>query len=150
MPRITRRDLIATGSIALAGSGLAMSAAGHAATDRPVQRRERLARWRFHLGHASDLDRDFGFGRNQRTFAKAGAATADAALPAFDDSAWTAVRVPHDWAVALPFASPAAPAPKDSEDAVAAHGFKAIGRAHPANSIGWYRCPIAVTAAGCP
>ena len=33
----------------------------------------RLSEWRFHLGHAADPQRDFGYGRNQRTFAKAGA-----------------------------------------------------------------------------
>jgi beta-galactosidase len=106
--------------------------------------RTRLVSWRFHLGHASDQDRDFGFGRNQRTFAKAGAATADAAQAKFDDSGWRTVQVPHDWAVELPFAPPQAPAPKETEDAVAAHGFKAIGRAFPANSVGWYRTAITI------
>ncbi len=151
MPGLTRRSV-------LGGSALALTAAATpafgtpafattTAPDTPSPRsRERLAAWRFHLGHAADVARDFGFGRNQRTFAKAGAATADAAAVAFDDAGWQQVRVPHDWAVALPFAPPAAPASKETEDAVAAHGFKAIGRDHPANSIGWYRCPIAVTA----
>ncbi|MGN7999028.1 beta-galactosidase GalA [Sphingomonas sp. 22176] len=106
--------------------------------------RTRLRNWRFHLGHAADVERDFGFGRDQRTFAKAGTGTADAAAPDFDDHGWQAVQVPHDWAVALPFAPPAAPAPKDRADAVAAHGFKAIGRDFPANSIGWYRTSISV------
>lgn len=143
---ITRRGAIAVGGGVLATATTGLPAIAQAAAPSP-RLRERLRNWRFHLGHAADLERDFGFGRNQRTFAKAGAATADAAMTAFDDSGWAPVQVPHDWAVALPFAPPATPAPKDSEDAVAAHGFKAIGRAHPANSIGWYRCPIAVTAA---
>ena len=153
MPGFTRRAVLGQSALALTGvAAPALSAsAGRPLLERErdtsPRLRERLADWRFHLGHAADVERDFGFGRNQRTFAKAGAATADAAVAAFDDGAWQQVRIPHDWAVALPFAPPAAPAPKDTEDAVAAHGFKAIGRAHPANSIGWYRCPISVTAA---
>lgn len=103
--------------------------------------------WRFHLGHASDIERDFGFGRHQRTYAKAGAQTADAAYAAFDDSGWQAVQVPHDWAVALPFAQPTRPAPKETADAAAAHGFKAIGRDFPQHSVGWYRLPLAIDAA---
>lgn len=112
-------------------------------------RRTRLldSGWRFHLGHASDIERDFGFGRHQRTYAKAGAQTADAAYAAFDDSGWQAVQVPHDWAVALPFAQPARPAPKETADAAAAHGFKAIGRDFPQHSVGWYRLPLAIEAA---
>ncbi len=112
----------------------------------PSPRRTRLldSGWRFHLGHASDIERDFGFGRHQRTYAKAGAQTADAAYAAFDDSGWQAVQVPHDWAVALPFAQPARPAPKETADAAAAHGFKAIGRDFPQHSVGWYRLPLAI------
>ena len=65
-------------------------------------------------------------------------------MPKFDDSGWAEVLVPHDWAVALPFAP--GPVAKGS-DRGAAHGFKAIGRDFPENSIGWYRTPIAITAA---
>lgn len=57
------------------------------------------------------------------------------------------VQVPHDWAIALPFAPPKPPQSKETEDAAAAHGYKAIGRDYPANSIGWYRTSIEVTAA---
>jgi beta-galactosidase len=64
-------------------------------------------------------------------------------MPKFDDSGWAEVTVPHDWAVALPFAQ--GPAVKDS-DRGDSHGFKAIGRAFPQNSIGWYRTPTEVTA----
>jgi beta-galactosidase len=144
--RFTRREMIGASALALTvASGAAASASARASP--PVRARQRLDRWRFHLGHAADLERDFGFGRNQRTFAKAGAATADAAMAKFDDTSWAQVQVPHDWAVALPFAAPAVPPPKETADAAAAHGFKAIGRDHPANSIGWYRCPIEVSAA---
>jgi beta-galactosidase len=94
----------------LAASGLATGAPGLAAPAVPAAspRREWLLDdgWRFHLGHASDPARDFGFGRWNHTFAKPGRDVADAAARDFDDSAWEAVRVPHDWAAALPFAHP--------------------------------------------
>ena len=141
----TRREMIGASALALTlAGGIAKSAPAAVVS---VRQRERLERWRFHLGHAADIERDFGFGRNQRTFAKAGAATADAATTDFDDRDWAEVQVPHDWAVALPFAPPKLPQTKDTEDAAAAHGYKAIGRDYPANSIGWYRTLIAVTAA---
>ena len=95
--------------------------------------------WKFHLGHAADMARDFNFGLHQRTFAKAGAQTADAARADFDDSGWADVQIPHDWAVELPYAPRDADVPADRADQAAAHGLKAIGRAHPENSIGWYR-----------
>ncbi|MEA3068438.1 MAG: beta-galactosidase [Sphingomonadales bacterium] len=148
---MTRRGALGAGAALLAAPGV-MSAQRSTAQPAPLgaaasgRSRERLEHWRFHLGHAADVDRDFGFGRDQRTFAKAGVA-ADAAMPEFDDSNWAEVQVPHDWAVALPFASPKLPPPKDRADSMAAHGFKAIGRDFPQNSIGWYRTPIAVTAA---
>ncbi len=144
-----RRTFLVAAGAASTFATAARATDGGVGPDRPApspRLRERLAEWRFHLGHASDEDRDFGFGRHQRTFAKAGVTT-DAALPAFDDAGWAQVRVPHDWAAELPFAPPATPAPKETEDAAAAHGFKAIGRAFPGNSIGWYRAPIAVTSA---
>ncbi len=145
--RVGRRTWLQWMSLAPALAAL-RPAIAHAETDPPVAspRRTRLlaSGWRFHLGHASDVERDFGFGRNQRTYAKAGAATADAAYAAFDDSAWDRVQVPHDWAVALPFAQPSKPAPKETADAVAAHGFKAIGRDFPQHSVGWYRLPLAI------
>ncbi|MEG3089774.1 beta-galactosidase GalA [Sphingomonas sp. PB4P5] len=143
----TRRETLQIGTAAVATVAVGVPQA----TARPrlpsAGRSTRLATWRFHLGHAGDQARDFNFGRNQRTFAKSGAATADAAQAEFDDTAWRRVQVPHDWAVELPFAKPAAPAPKETEDAVAAHGFKALGRDHPENSIGWYRTAIAIDAA---
>lgn len=145
----SRREMIGASALAL---GLAGSVAGRGqaqvlpSPDSRARRRWRLEHWRFHLGHAADVERDFGFGRDQRTFAKAGA-SADAARPDFDDSQWAEVQVPHDWAVALPFAPPKTPPPKDRADSMAAHGFKAIGRDFPQNSIGWYRIPIAIAAA---
>lgn len=141
--KFDRRALLKGGGLAgaavAASPALAVPGAAAIAGHSPRRRELLDSGWRFHLGHAADMARDFGFGRNQRTFAKAGAATADAAMAKYDDSGWTEVRVPHDWAVDLPFAPPNPPAPKETEDAVAAHGFKAIGRDHPGNSVGWYR-----------
>ncbi|HEV8408235.1 MAG TPA: beta-galactosidase GalA [Sphingomicrobium sp.] len=138
----TRREMIGTAAVALSLAGSSANAALQLDRDAPPRRRERLSHWRFHLGHAADVEKDFGFGQDQRTFAKAGQ-SAPAAMPKFDDSAWASVIVPHDWAVGLPFAS--GPNVKGS-DRGAAHGFKAIGRDFPQNSIGWYRVPIEVTA----
>lgn len=147
--KVDRRGFVAGSATAAVAATLPLEAHAAPATQALSRARTRLPTWRFHLGHAADVARDFGWGRNQRTYAKAGAATADAALPTFDDAAWREVRVPHDWAVELPFAKPGAPKPEDplAADAVAAHGFKAIGRDHPANSVGWYRTAIDVTAA---
>lgn len=139
----TRRDMIGAAAVALGLAGSSAGATPQSNSGALPRRRERLVHWRFHLGHAADVDEDFGFGRDQRTFAKAGQ-SAPAAMPKFDDSSWADVIVPHDWAVALPFAS--GPNVKGS-DRGAAHGFKAIGRDFPQNSIGWYRTSIEVTAA---
>lgn len=150
---IGRRTLLGSGIVAGATALITpVSVVGAAdVSDRPGEfPRRRVALgsgWRFHLGHASDVDRDFGFGRGQRTFAKAGNGTADAAMARFDDSGWQEVRVPHDWAVDLPFSAPSASVMKAGADAAAAHGFKAIGRDHPENSIGWYRRPLEISPA---
>src|SRR5690242_9305903 len=128
----TRREMIGAAAVALsfANSSASASPVTPPTSDGTPRRRERLAHWRFHLGHAADVDKDFGFGRDQQTFAKAGQA-APAAMPKFDDSGWADVVLPHDWAVGLPFA--AGPNVKGS-DRGAAHGFKAIGRDFPQNS----------------
>ena len=144
---LSRRELMGASAAALALAGSAAGAAPQGAPTHEPRRRERLGRWKFHLGHAADVEKDFGFGRDQRTFAKQGWGSADAAMPNFDESTWSEVIVPHDWAVALPFAPPKTPPTKDNADARAAHGFKAIGRDFPENSIGWYRTPISITAA---
>src|SRR3954469_8636898 len=137
----TRREMISAGAVALTLANAPAVAAPEVAPALEGRRRERLERWRFHLGHAADMQKDFGFGRDQRTFAKAGQ-SADAASPKFDDASWGQGQGPHDGGVALPFV--AGPDVKGS-DRGAAHGFKAIGRAFPENSIGWYRTPIAIT-----
>jgi beta-galactosidase len=134
---------LASASAALAAARPTLGFATDIALATSPRRSRRLdAGWRFHLGHAAEMEMDFGFGRYQRTYAKAGAMTADAARADFDDSGWAPVQVPHDWAVALPFAPPPQPLPKETADAIAAHGFKAIGRDFPANSVGWYRLAL--------
>ncbi|WP_454798112.1 beta-galactosidase GalA [Novosphingobium lindaniclasticum] len=139
--------LAGLGTASLPGIALAETTAQGRAEASPRRSVQLAEGWRFHLGHAADMAKDFDFGLNQRTYAKPGRDVSPATLADFDDSGWSAIRVPHDWAVDLPFAAPAAPAEKDKEDAVAAHGFKAIGRAFPQNSVGWYRCRLPVGAA---
>ena len=59
--------------------------------------------WCFHLGHAHDPAKDFGFGGSRAgNFQKTGNFLPAGAM-AFDDSDWQAVDLPHDWAVELPF-----------------------------------------------
>jgi len=118
-----------TGLLGAAGDSQAAPAAG----------RERLLAdfgWRFHLGHANDPALDFGYGRGN-AFAKSGSVIPGGgrgnpglAQAAFDDSQWTAVDLPHDWAIDLPFIS---------DRGANAHGAKPLGRTYPETSIGWYR-----------
>ena len=152
MPKLTRRGLLQTGIAISAlhefGAGEAqaraepapLSAASSHARFDPL--RERLLLdfgWRFHFGHADDPDQDFGFGSTLETYAKAGGDIAAAAKSDFDDSAWDAIDLPHDWAVALPFVPSTKPPPQGQDDPRAGHGFKPLGRDFPATSIGWYR-----------
>jgi len=169
MVELSRRQALAAtaGVTALGASLAATSSAGAAA--KPVAKtavapvidlapRERVSLdfdWRFRLGHAQDPAQDFGFGANQRTFAKAGASApnwwvAAAAQAEFDDSAWDPVTLPHDWAVELPFVDNPDYKPSgkpDDEDLRAAHGYKPLGREFPETSIGWYRKTFALPAA---
>jgi beta-galactosidase len=108
-------------------AGLAMTAAG-----APAQQRVNFDRyWKFHLGNASDPHRDFNYGIGN-ILAKTGDADHTAIRADFNDKDWQAVELPHDWAVALPFAN----VPNDD---VGAHGYHAVGALFPENSIGWYR-----------
>ncbi len=108
-----------------------------------VSSRKRLLldfNWRFQLGNAQDVERDFNFGKLARegTFAKAarhGAAT----YLKFDDTAWRMIDLPHDWAVELPFQS--------APPLLVEHGAKPLGREFPETSIGWYRRKITLAAA---
>ncbi|WP_018755716.1 beta-galactosidase GalA [Paenibacillus terrigena] len=95
--------------------------------------RERLlmdSGWRFALGHASDIKRDFDYWKG-KPFAKQ-AEGRGAIHPDFDDSDWREVCLPHDWAVELDFEH-------SSDNDIDYHGYKPIGRPNPATSIGWYR-----------
>ncbi len=85
--------------------------------------------WRFALGNASDFSKDFGTSTSYFTyFAKAGYGDG-AAASSFNDSTWTNVDLPHDWAVTLPF----------SGSASHSHGYRTIGWQYPETSVGWYR-----------
>ena len=157
--RPSRRGLLRASG--LVGVALAMPVA--AKSDDVAQRgdvaprsRQRLdAGWRFHLGHAQDPDKDFGFGLDQRTYAKAGGKVAAAAAAEFDDSDWSPVQLPHDWAVDLPFVESidarsaqvsGIPGEAPTDDPRAAHGFKPLGREFPETSVGWYRRTVDIPA----
>jgi beta-galactosidase len=87
--------------------------------------------WKFHLGNASNPEKDFNYSI-ANIFAKSGAAAGTAVARNFDDSSWRNVNLPHDWAVELPFVN------MNNAD-VESHGFKPIGGLFPETSIGWYR-----------
>lgn len=93
--------------------------------------------WRFALGHAADPDRDFGYGLGE-PYAKTGDVSG-ALARTFDDAAWRAVDLPHDWAVELPFVNTA-------EEEIKDHGYKPVGGHFPESSIGWYRRTLPVSA----
>lgn len=139
----TRRDLLKTGAGVAVGSTLTPSIVNalqqvasidhapvsSAAVTSPRERLLLDPDWRFHLGHASDPKRDFGFGGNDG-FAKDGELFPDVSQTKFDDSEWRTVDLPHDWAVELPFVN---------EPHLRGHGYKPLGREHPETSVGWYR-----------
>ena len=89
------------------------------AAESPREHLSLDANWKFHLGddwpNALHLD-------------KAGASGGPASEK-FNDNAWRALDLPHDWAVELPF---------DKAGDVN-HGYRAVGPGFETNSIGWYR-----------
>lgn len=93
--------------------------------------------WKFHLGNATDPKKDFNYGI-ENIYQKAGEAGNTCINPYFKDAAWRTVDIPHDWVVELPFE-------KSSSFEMDSHGYKAIGVAHPENSIGWYRKTFTVS-----
>ncbi|WP_082567619.1 beta-galactosidase GalA [Pelomonas sp. Root1217] len=107
---------------------LTLCAGSAAANDNPRQRTRIDDGWRFALGHAHDPAQDFDHSTRAFFFAKAGFGDGPASAE-FDDRPWRRVDLPHDWAVELPF---------DARGSTT-HGSKAIGRAFPENSVGWYR-----------
>ncbi len=99
--------------------------------NKPVNREHILMdfAWRFALGHSFDTNKDFGNGTGYFSyFTKAGYGDGPAAQN-FEDRSWRLVNLPHDWVVELPFNN------KGSHG----HGYRAIGRNFPENSVGWYR-----------
>lgn len=86
--------------------------------------------WFFHLGDAASMKADFTHGTEYFTYrSKAVGQNQGPANPAFNDSTWTQVNLPHDWVVDLPY----------SGKASHSHGYKQVGWQYPQNSIGWYR-----------
>jgi beta-galactosidase len=146
---LTRRELLQGVCAVPLGSAIATSipASAAAAESIPVPQAREVTRdrtlldfdWRFHFGHASDIDKDFEFGRHLRTFSKAGEKTATAARTDFDDKGWSQINLPHDWAVTLPFVPSTGADAQAEEDFNAAHGYKPLGRNFPETSVGWYR-----------
>ncbi|MGH9526925.1 MAG: sugar-binding domain-containing protein, partial [Terriglobales bacterium] len=144
----TRRGFLKTGAAASLGPALPAAAlaavprasSGPGEEDLPfsdaappapggIRRRELLDfGWHFHLGNADDPSRDFDYGRGQ-AFAKTGSLFRPSRRD-FNVQDWEEVDLPHDWAVALPFVN-------DPE--LTTYGYKPLGRAYPATSIGWYR-----------
>ncbi len=145
--KLNRRHLLATAAgAALATPGLATTVVPNPpppATVAPPDLRRVLFDdgWKFAFGHLNDVAKDFGWGADQRTYAKQGPDATPAAKPDFDDSAWRPLNLPHDWAVELPFVpNPKFANPKpDDWDPAANHGFKPLGRDFPETSVGWYR-----------
>lgn len=93
--------------------------------------------WRFALGDASSMEKDFSHGTEYFTYlAKASSADHNRgpAWIKFDDKEWQNVTLPHDWVVDLPY----------SADASHSHGYKQVGWRYPQNSIGWYRRHLVV------
>lgn len=87
--------------------------------------------WRFHMGHASDITKDFMSGTeyfNYLTKAK-GIHNEGPYTEKFDDSDWQPVQVPHDWVENLPY----------HWQASHSHGYKTVGWRYPETSVGWYR-----------
>jgi beta-galactosidase len=141
MSVITRRNLLASGIALSTSSLLARSArafnGAQLAGDTAIEPREQLLfdfGWKFRFGHGSDPSKDLDFGYGQATFSKTGAF--DFAKSDFNDSDWRSLRLPHDWAVELPFVD------DDSgtgDNPLRSHGYKPLGRRYPQTSVGWYR-----------
>ncbi len=138
----TRRELLKIGAMAPAAAGWMAQDLPRSPQQNTEQSadqeapdsgkaRERLlldCNWRFHFGNADDPEQDFHFGR-WSAFAKTGELF-QPSREDFDDSGWDAIRLPHDFAVGLPFVN-------DLE--LVDYGFKPVGRKYPATTIGWYR-----------
>ncbi|HWU50717.1 MAG TPA: beta-galactosidase GalA [Asticcacaulis sp.] len=154
MPHPARRDILIGASVLALLP--ALSAPSRAQTTPTPVNDRRVSfddSWKFAFGHLDDEDKDFGWGVDQRTYAKQGPDSGAAAQSGFDDSGWRDVNLPHDWAVALPFVhkEPNPPLKPDDHGAVwdgpANHGYKPLGRDYPETSVGWYRKTFSLTPA---
>ena len=144
MKPISRRDVLKSGLAVPVAAAVGLPEASNAASSTLVEHatqsvsndsalRERLLLdfgWRFHFGHANDAQKDFGFGLGRSGgFQKTGEFLSPSHT-AFDDSAWQAVALPHDWAIGLPFKNDAN---------LTSKGSYPLGRDYPETSVGWYR-----------
>ena len=95
--------------------------------------------WKFHLGHACNIEKDFGYGTGTALqFAKLepapyGSHGVPATLLKFEDSNWKEINLPHDWSIDQEY--------DFTQNALmgSRYGFKEIGSEYPETSIGWYR-----------
>lgn len=87
--------------------------------------------WKFHLGSASSVERDFKNGTEYFNYlTKAHSIHNEGPyIMKYDDSDWQDVTIPHDWVLQLPYAS----------EASHSHGYRSVGWKYPENSVGWYR-----------
>jgi len=125
---LATRALTQSAPQAVAGEPEASRSASSGGTSRLRERLSLDFGWRFHLGHATDPNQDFGYA-GQSLFSTTGGLFAPS-KPEFDDSQWSRVDIPHDWAVALDF---------KNDPQLDSHGYKPLGRDYPDTSIGWYR-----------
>jgi beta-galactosidase len=146
MLELNRRHLLASAAATFAAVSATMPAWAQGEKVTQDDRRTRFdTGWRFAFGHLNDVEKDFGFGADLRTYAKQGIDATPVAKPDYDDSQWRPVTLPHDWAVELPFVhkEPKTPLKPDDHGAVwdpaANHGYKPLGRDYPETSVGWYR-----------
>ena len=95
--------------------------------------------WKFQFGHAGNPEKDFNYGI-ATVFSKSGSGMGTPINPAFNDSGWRVLNLPHDWAVELPFEN-------SPNFDVQSHGYKPLGGYFPATSIGWYRKHFTIPAA---
>ena len=147
MRKWSRRDVLRNSLVIPAAAAVGMPDAARAAQSSPPpgataqnSLRERLLLdfgWRFHFGHANDASKDFGFGAGRSGgFQKTGGFLSPSNL-AYDDSEWTPVDLPHDWAIGLPL---------KNDPALASKGSYPLGRDYPETSVGWYRRVIDIPA----
>ncbi|MDV6332206.1 beta-galactosidase GalA [Asticcacaulis sp. 201] len=142
---MNRRHLLASAAATFAAVSAGLPALAQTVETGQRRRLRFDTGWKFAFGHLNDVEKDFGFGADLRTYAKQGPDATPIAKPDYDDSTWRGVTLPHDWAVELPFVpNPKAATFKPDDhgsvwDPAANHGFKPLGRDYPDTSVGWYR-----------